>query len=72
MGGLTWPCHNRVLPPVGLRWSRRVEQFGGLVKLGSGCGHAASFVIPVALYASSGVHPASVEFPRLPVDWDTL
>jgi hypothetical protein len=38
MGGLTWPCHNRVLPPVGLRWSRRVEQFGGLVKLSASIG----------------------------------
>jgi hypothetical protein len=47
-----------------LSWSRLIGQFGGLAKLGSGCRHAASFIVPVALYASSGVRPASVECGR--------
>jgi hypothetical protein len=47
-----------------LRWSRLIGQFGGLAKLGSGCRHAVSFIIPVALYASSGVRPANVECGR--------
>jgi hypothetical protein len=54
--------------PVGrhdlLRWSRFIGQFGGLAKLGFGCRHAASFIVSVALYASSGVRPASVEWGR--------
>jgi peptide/nickel transport system substrate-binding protein len=41
-----------------MRWSPIAGQFGGLVKLGSGCCHAASFVAPSVQYASSGVRPA--------------
>ncbi len=41
-----------------------VGQFDGLVKLGSICCHAASFVTPAVLYASSGVRPARVECGR--------
>lgn len=46
-----------------MRWLRPFGQFGGLVKLGSGCCQAASSTtsIPFALYASSGVRPAKVE-----------
>ena len=47
-----------------LRWSPSVGQFGGLDKLGSGCRQAANFSVPVALYASSGVRPASIEWGR--------
>ena len=47
-----------------MRWSRFIGQFGGVAKLGSDCRHAASFIVPVALYASSGVRPASVECGR--------
>jgi glycosyl transferase family 87 len=47
-----------------LRWSPIAGQFGGLVKLGSGCCHAASFVAPSVQYASSGVRPARVECGR--------
>jgi hypothetical protein len=32
-----------------VRWSRFIGQFGGLAKLGFGCRHAASFIVPVAL-----------------------
>src|ERR1700678_954258 len=45
----------------GVRWSLSVGQFGGLDKLGSGCRQAANFSVPVALYASSGVRPASIK-----------
>jgi hypothetical protein len=47
-----------------VRWSLSVGQFGGWVKLGSGCCQAASLSSPVAPYASSGVCPASVEWGR--------
>jgi hypothetical protein len=52
------PCRWR------LRWSLSVGQFGGLDKLGSGCHRAANFSVRVALYASSGVRPASIECGR--------
>jgi len=48
-------------PSLILRWSRLVGQFGGRVKLGSGCCQAASLSITLAPYASSGVRPANVE-----------
>jgi hypothetical protein len=54
------PCTGRAVHT----WSRFIGQFGGLAKLGFGCRHAASFIVPVALYASSGVRPASVECGR--------
>jgi hypothetical protein len=41
-------------------------QFGGLVKLGSGYCHAASFVAPSAQYASSGVRRAGAQKRRWP------
>jgi putative membrane protein len=41
-----------------LRWSRPVGQFGGMDKLGSGCGQAAGLSRPLAPYAASGVRPA--------------
>ncbi|HEY1934437.1 MAG TPA: transposase, partial [Acetobacteraceae bacterium] len=47
-----------------MRWSPSVGQFGGLDKLDSGCRQAANFSVPVALYASSGVRPASIEWGR--------
>jgi monovalent cation:H+ antiporter-2, CPA2 family len=46
---------------VGMRWTRLVGQFGGLVKLGSGCCQAASLSVSLTPYASSGVRPARVE-----------
>ena len=49
---------------IDVRWSPSVGQFGGLDKLGSGCRQAANFSVPVALYASSGVRPASIEWGR--------
>jgi hypothetical protein len=49
---------------VELRWFRLIGQFGGWVKLGSGCCQAANFSVPVAQYASSGVRPANVECGR--------
>jgi len=69
-----WPCptYAQATQPMGdtqegvcpsneLRWSRLVGQFGGRVKLGSGCCQAASLSITLAPYASSGVRPANVE-----------
>jgi transposase len=44
-----------------LRWSRPFGQFGGRVKLGSGCRQAASLSIMPVPYASSGVRPPNVE-----------
>ena len=49
---------------VGLRWSRPFGQFGGRVKLGSGCRQAASLSIAPVPYASSGVRPPNVECGR--------
>jgi len=49
---------------VPVRWSRPVGQFGGWVKLGSGCRHAASLCPTPIPYASSGVRPAKVEWGR--------
>ncbi len=47
-----------------LRWSRLIGQFGGRVKLGSGCRQAASLSVTPAPYASSGVRPPNVEWGR--------
>jgi hypothetical protein len=47
-----------------MRENHFIGQFGGLAKLGFGFRHAASFIVSVALYASSGVRPASVECGR--------
>jgi transposase len=65
-------CHSRMLfvraypreTQEMVRWTRLVGQFGGWVKLGSGCYQAANFSVPVAQYASSGVRPASAECGR--------
>src|SRR5690348_1998766 len=73
--GLSEACSSRqvVRPPTPtmaaqlkttMRWTRLVGQFGGWVKLGSGCYQAANFSVPVARYASSGVRPASAECGR--------
>jgi hypothetical protein len=43
---------------------RLVGQFGGRVKLGSGCCQAASFSATSISYASLGVRPPSVEWGR--------
>ncbi len=50
-----------VLRPEEVRWTRPVGQFGGRVKLGSGCCQAASLSIRLASQASPGVRPAKVE-----------
>jgi len=44
----------------GLRWSPVAGQFGGRVKLGSGCRQAARLSSRPSPYASSGVRPASI------------
>ena len=47
--------------PGSVRWSRLVGQFGGPVKLASGCRQAASLSTAPISYASSGVRPPRVE-----------
>ena len=46
---VSWAAGWLRINPSEMRWTPLAEQFGGLVKLGSGCRQAATFSVPVAL-----------------------